>query len=414
MPSSATDEPATAALLTGVDRAAFTVALAGRLRDAGVDVGMPNAATFTRALGVGPLWSRSELYWLARVSLVHRQSDIAAFDLVFAAVFAEARLEVDPPARRGGGSTQAADGVSVPMPGMAPYEHEVGGLPWATLPTVVDMSERSESPLTVPERAPSDLAGLADTPFEDLDPDQLERIGAWLETALLRWPARRTRRLEPRAHGRHVDLRATLARSRRTGWEPMQLIRSAPRYRPRRVVLLCDVSQSMQAHATAYLHLMRAAVLAADAEVFAFATTLTRLTPVLAHSSVTTAIEQATAAVDDRFGGTRIATNLRALLRSRHSGVVRGAVVIIASDGWDSDDPLALAAAMAGLHRRAHRVIWMNPRVASEGFVPLVGAMAAALPYCDDLLPAHNLRALGEAVDAVSRLTSRTRTTSRA
>jgi uncharacterized protein with von Willebrand factor type A (vWA) domain len=179
-------------------------------------------------------------------------------------------------------------------------------------------------------------------------------------------------------------------------------------------VLLCDVSQSMQAHATAYLHLMRAAVLAADAEVFAFATTLTRLTPVLAHSSVTTAIEQATAAVDDRFGGTRIATNLRALLRSRHSGVVRGAVVIIASDGWDSDDPLALAAAMAGLHRRAHRVIWMNPRVASEGFVPLVGAMAAALPYCDDLLPAHNLRALGEAVDAVSRLTRRTRTTSRA
>ena len=74
---------------------------------------------------------------------------------------------------------------------------------------------------------------------------------------------------------------------------------------------------------------------------------------------------------------------------------------MIASDGWDSDEPEALAAAMARLHRRAHRVIWMNPRVAAPGFAPLVGAMAAALPYCDDLLPAHNLRALGEAFDAV-------------
>jgi uncharacterized protein with von Willebrand factor type A (vWA) domain len=148
---------------------------------------------------------------------------------------------------------------------------------------------------------------------------------------------------------------------------------------------------------------MRAAVLSADAEVFAFATTLTRLTSVLRHRSVDVAIEQASATVVDRFGGTRIASNIDALLRSRHSNVLRGAVVVIASDGWDSDPPAALAVSMARLQRRAHRVMWMNPRVAASGFAPLVGAMAAALPYCDDLLPAHDLRALGDAFHAVTR-----------
>ena len=146
--------------------------------------------------------------------------------------------------------------------------------------------------------------------------------------------------------------------------------------------MLCDVSQSMQAYANAYLHLMRAAVLAADAEVFAFATSLTRLTSVLAHRSVSVAVDQATETVTDRFGGTRIASNLEVLLRSRYGGLLRGAVVIIASDGWDSDEPDRLGLAMARLHRRAHRVVWMNPRVAAPGFAPLVGAMAAALPYC--------------------------------
>jgi len=143
--------------------------------------------------------------------------------------------------------------------------------------------------------------------------------------------------------------------------------------------------------------------LSTDAEVFAFGTSLTRLTPVIAHKSPSVAIEQATAKVSDRFGGTRIASNLRALLASHHGGVTRGAVVIIASDGWDSDDPAELAAVMARLRRRAYRVIWMNPRAASPGFEPLVGAMAAALPYCDELLPAHNIRAMADVIAAIGR-----------
>jgi uncharacterized protein with von Willebrand factor type A (vWA) domain len=159
----------------------------------------------------------------------------------------------------------------------------------------------------------------------------------------------------------------------------------------------------VRAYATAYLHLMRAAVIATDAEVFAFATTLTRLTPALSHRSVDEAIEQASRAVTDRFGGTRIASNVRALLRSRHGGVIRGAIVIIASDGWDGDEPAELAAGMARLRRRAHRVIWLNPRAAAAEYAPLVGAMAAALPFCDDLVPAHTLRAMADVLTAITR-----------
>ena len=173
--------------------------------------------------------------------------------------------------------------------------------------------------------------------------------------------------------------------------------------RPRRVVMLCDVSQSMQAQASAYFHLMRVLAVAADAEVFAFATSLTRLTAVLAHQSAAVAIELATDRVTDRFGGTLIATNVRALLSSHHGGAVRGAIVIVGSDGWDGDSPEALAAAMARLRRRAHRVIWMNPRASAPDFEPRVAGMAAALPYCDRLLPADTFRALQRVITEISR-----------
>jgi uncharacterized protein len=398
-------------LLSGVDRAAFAVAFADRLRSAGVDVGLPGASTFARALAAQPPSTRSALYWLARVTLTHRHSDVETFDRVFAAVFDDGGLHLDPHARRRAPArSRTDDDRFAPTSGDdGKLYQDGGGLPWATLPATVGVTDDDESPLGMPERLPSNLAGIADTPFEELNADELELLGAWLETAFRDWPLRRTRRVQPQAHGRYVNLRATMVRSRRSGWEPVHVVRSAPRYVARRVVMVCDVSQSMQAYATTYLHLMRAAVLSADAEVFAFATTLTRLTSALTHRSVDVAIEQASATVVDRFGGTRIASNLDALLRSRHGGVLRGAVVVIASDGWDSDPPLALAASMARLRRRAHRVIWMNPRVAASGFAPLVGAMAAALPYCDDLLPAHDLRALGEAFDAVARAGRRPR-----
>ena len=138
-------------------------------------------------------------------------------------------------------------------------------------------------------------------------------------------------------------------------------------------------------------------------KVFVFATRLTRLTHVLAGTSAELAMEMATAKVTDRFGGTRIATNLQALLSSSRGDALRGAIVLIASDGWDSDPPDDLAMVMAKIRRRAHRLIWVNPRAAAPGFAPKVAAMAAALPFCDDLLPANSIRQLTELVATIGR-----------
>ena len=185
--------------------------------------------------------------------------------------------------------------------------------------------------------------------------------------------------------------------SRATGWESVILARTRPRRRPRRVVLVCDVSRSMQPYAAIYLHLMRAAALRQAGirpEVFAFSTSLTRLTSVLSHRSAEVALQRANAKVTDRYGGTFIGRSVGALLAPPHGNALRGAVVIIASDGWDSDPPDVLAHAMARLRRRAELLVWLNPRAAHSEFQPLAGSMAAALPYCDVFLPAHSLAGL--------------------
>jgi uncharacterized protein with von Willebrand factor type A (vWA) domain len=391
-------------MLRAIDRAAFAVALARRLRTRGVPASVTGTEDFVRALGLYPPETRSRLYWTARICLVRRHTDLAVFDAVFQAVFDHAALEVDPHARRTPlGSTgerrdSAAPAAGTPAPGRA-----APGLPWATLPPAGADAEDSDSNCAAPERLPGRDPGLPDVPFERLDAQEMALLERWLQAAVRTWPTRRSRRRAVDARGHRVAVRPTIARSRRTGWELIHLERVRPVDKPRRVVMLCDVSQSMQAQTTAYLHLMRALALAADTEVFAFATTLTRLTTVLGQQSAEAAIEQATAKVADRFGGTRIATNLQALLASHHGDALRGAIVVIGSDGWDSDPPEELAAAMARLRRRAHRVVWMNPRAAAPGFTPRVASMAAALPFCDAFLPAHSFRSLADVVGEISR-----------
>lgn len=400
-------------MLRGVDRAAFASSLGLRLRHEGIAVPLRSIGVFVDALAAAAPDTRSRLNWLARITLVHHQDDLATFDIVFDAVFADAVLSLDPVARRQAAATVIADDRPKTVPGATSTGEQMSGLPWATLPNAAAPSgaDADETDLALAERRPSDVEALADLPFAELTAPDRAMLGAWLETALVAWPTRRSRRSAPHPSGRRVALRSTLERSRRTGWEPVRLVRVRARPRPRRVVMLCDVSQSMQTYASAYLHLMRGAVLAADAEVFAFATSLTRLTVKLAHSSADAAVEAAAESVVDRFGGTRIATNVRALLASHHGEATRGSVVIIASDGWDSDPPDELGAVMERLHRRAHRVLWLNPRVSADGYAPMVGGMAAALPWCDELLPAHDLRALVDVAAAITRTTRSTGST---
>ncbi len=381
-------------VLRGVDRAAFAVALSGRLRRAGMTVDLTCSATLVDALGIAPPSTRQQLYWACRIALVKRHEELATFDRVFAAVFADAVLAMDPAARRRPQIAPAARPEDA-YHGLPVGQGSAGSsteLPWATLPAVVGPASAADDDApAVPLPLPTAASYLADVPFDEFDPRDMAVLEQTLTRASARWPRRRTRRTTVGRSGRSVGLRATMAHSRRTGFEPATLMMLRPRYRPRRIVMLCDVSASMRAQATAYLHLMRALVRTTDAEVFAFATGMTRLTPALAHRSPAEAVAAATQAVADRFGGTRIGSNVAELLAGRYRDLVRGAIVLIGSDGWDADEPEVLERAMVRLRRRAHRVVWINPRAAAPGFRPAVSGMAAALPHCDRMVPGATL-----------------------
>lgn len=396
--------PAHRGLLRGIDRAAFAVALSGRLRRAGMTVDLTATATLVDAFGVAMPRSRPDLYWACRIALVRHHDELDTFDRVFAAVFADAVLEMDPNARRRPlpSPPHRPNDVYHGIPRGDGAEGSSTDLPWATLPAVVGPGgELDDDAAAMPIRLPTDASHLADVPFDTFDARDLQLLERTLAQAAQRWPKRRTRRTTVGSAGRVVGLRATMARSRRTGFEPATLMMLRPRHRPRRVVMICDVSASMQAQATAYLHLMRALVRAADAEVFAFATRLTRLTGALARRSPAEAVAAATDAVDDRFGGTRIGSALAELVSGRYADLLRGSIVLIGSDGWDADDAALLDRAMQRLRRRAHRVLWINPRASAPQFRPTVAGMAAALPHCDRLLPGATMTDLLRVIAAV-------------
>jgi uncharacterized protein with von Willebrand factor type A (vWA) domain len=384
-----------AGLLRGADSAAFATALAARLRGVGILVSAGGPASFVQALRELVPRTRSELYWAARLTLVNRMEDLAAFDAVFEATIGDALIGLN---RSAPPRTQDAKAARIGGPDSARSRagRSTTALPWATRPSGMTV-DREDAGRSIPDLLPSRIAARADEPFEQFDLEDLRLLGSWLEASVAQWPRRRSLRLEPSRHGKAIDFRRTMNASRRTGWEPVILARSRRRRRHRRVVLVCDVSRSMEPYATIYLHLMRAAVLRRAGirpEVFAFSTSLTRLTAVLSHRSPEVALDRANAKVTDRYGGTHIARSLGALLTAPHGNVLRGAVVIIASDGWDSDPPDLLAHVLARVHRRAELLVWLNPRAAHSEFQPLAGSMAAALPYCDLFLPAHSLAGL--------------------
>lgn len=387
-------------VVRAVDRAAFVVALGQRLRRAGVPVTFTALGACTDAIGISRPTEVTRLYWLCRITLVDRADDLPTFDAVFDAVFRESRLPLEGQAAGPAPPAQAGQ-LLVPVNARPTGTDEGGGLPWHTLPRGTTEDPRPAEGQRLPELLPSSLRAVADTPFDELDERELALVGGVLESSMRRWPTRRSRRARIHRSGSLIALRQTVEASRHTAWEPVELIRTRPVLRPRPVTMVVDVSQSMQPYATAYLYVMHALARSGSAETFAFSTSLSRITPALRHRSAAVAMDLATRQVVDRYGGTHLATSLRALLGSRQGNRLRGGVLVVASDGWDSDAPEDLARVLARIRLRAHRVVWLNPRAAAPGFEPLVGSMAAALPYCDDFVPAHTPRTLAEALDAI-------------
>lgn len=402
------------ALFADVDRALVMAAFAGKLRQAGVPVPVTATERATAAVGcavdAGGTMSLDELYWLARLSFVANRCDIAVFDELFDAAF-------DTDHRNRDRRPMRANAAGAPRPG--DRQHVVrfstdadavdgGGLPWATRPAAHADADGGDGEPDRPDVTLFDLLPATtgidpDKSFDLLDDAELTRIGNLLEAALVSWPHRPSRRRTTAARGDRVDLRAGLRRALRTGGEPLELPRLRRASRPRPLAVFVDVSGSMESFARAYLHLARALALQRRAEVFAFATTATRITASLRLRSPLEAVERASDQVGDRFGGTRLASSFESVLRHRSWGtMVRGAVVLIVSDGWDTDPPDRLARSVARLHRMAHRVVWVNPRLAADDFEPSVAGMAAALPYCDRFLPGHSLNAMTDVVAAMS------------
>jgi uncharacterized protein with von Willebrand factor type A (vWA) domain len=249
----------------------------------------------------------------------------------------------------------------------------------------------------------SDDEVLASKSFDALEPQELARLYRLMSKLDLATPQRRTRRYDHQRRGERVDLRRTLRASLRTGGDPIRLARRQRRIVPRRLVMLCDISGSMEPYARAYLQFLASASGAGpNAEAFVFATRLTRITRALASRHPDRAIQRAAAAAPDWSSGTRIGDALKEF-NDRHGrrGMARGAVVVILSDGWERGDPALVGREMERLARLAHRIVWVNPRVGASEFSVQAGGMVAALEHCDALVSGHSFEALAEVIDAI-------------
>ena len=378
------------------DLAAVAARFATLLHAAGAEVTPERAGRFAAAISLAPPATNRELYWLGRVTLVDDHASVPTYDAVFASVFeglvdpadyrgdrpppppAVRRGETRPPAARADSPVEAP----VPSPGAASPNGERTG----------DGEESVQAVLSADER-------LRHEDFARLSPEELSLLGRLQIIP----PKRRSRRKVRSRSGREMDVRATLQRARRSGGEPMNPLYRRRRLRDRRVILICDISGSMESYARAYLQLLWNGVSSAGAEAFVFATRLTRLTRALSHSNPDLALEQAGRLAPDWSGGTRIGEAIKAFNDGHgRRGMARGAVVLILSDGWDTGDPQVISREMQRLHRLAHRVIWVNPRKAAAGYQPLVGGMAAALPHVDAFVSGHSLEALDEVLEAIA------------
>jgi uncharacterized protein with von Willebrand factor type A (vWA) domain len=218
---------------------------------------------------------------------------------------------------------------------------------------------------------------------------------------------RRTRRLRAARSGA-IDLRRTARHAIRSSGELVRLFRRRPRMRRRPLVVVCDVSGSMERYSRLLMIFAHAIARREDLEAFVFSTRLTRITRLLRQRDLDRALASVSKGVHDFSGGTRIGEALADFNRHWARRVLgHGAVVIIISDGWDRGNPAQLTAELIHLRRSAHRLIWLNPLLGSEGYQPLTRGMAAALPYCDDFLAAHNVQALDDLGRLLAGLDSR-------
>jgi uncharacterized protein len=345
------------------------------LREAGLEIGPGRVTDAFRALDAVDLARRDDVYFSLRQTLVSRHDELAVFDRAFDAWFL--RAPVAPPARSR-------------RPEPVPRLVEAAGSPGTE-----GQDEQDGEPLLL---GASVHEILRDKDFADLDEDELRRVRELMGRIARARPVRRSRRRTRDPRGDGLDVRAMVRRSLRTGGDPVDRPVRARKTVPRKLVLLCDVSGSMDSYARALLLFLHATVgTGRGVEAFAFGTRLSRLTPDLATRDPEAALARCTEAVVDWGSGTRIGASLREFndVYGRRA-LSRGAIVVIVSDGWEREDPALVGREMARLARAAYAVVWVNPLKGNPDYQPLAGGMRAALPFVDRFVAGHNLRSLEE------------------
>jgi uncharacterized protein with von Willebrand factor type A (vWA) domain len=366
----------------------LAVIFARRLRAEEMAVPTGSVALFVSALSQLDPADRDSLYWAGRAVLVKRPEDVDTFDRVFRSVW----LLQPPDACLAATATEERSGVDDhPEP-----------------ETEADAEHPSRAPMTVVRYSPVEALRSKDFgEYTAADFADAQRLMADLRATAAMRRSRRRRPAKSLRHSGHPqpDVRATVRRALRTGGEPIRRAWYAPTLQPRRLVLLCDVSGSMDPYSRALLRFMHAAVAGRRrVEAFTIGTRLTRLTRELLSRDPDQALRRAGAAVPDWSGGTRLGDALRDYNDAwGMRGMSRGAVVVILSDGWERGDPAVIADQMARLSRVAYKVVWVNPLKASPGYAPLARGMAAALPYIDEFIEGHNLNALDDLIEVISR-----------
>jgi uncharacterized protein with von Willebrand factor type A (vWA) domain len=361
--------------------AANLLAFARFLRALGLDVSPSQARDALTAVAAVGVARRSDVYHALCATLVSRAADLAVFAAAFDAFWKD---HAAGPRRQASGEPHAT--VSLEAEVVLP---EVNGAETPE-PDAPDSDETSERPPDV-VRTWSGAETLRDQDFADVTPAELEHIRAALSALAWNPGQRRTRRWTP-GRGARIDLRRAWRESLRSG-ELLRLPTRARTTRPRPLVLLADVSGSMERYSRMLLHFAYALQRARGrVEVFLFSTRLTSVTRELAGGSVDAAMTAVSRRVPDWSGGTRIGDALRTFhVRWARSVLSRRPVVLVVSDGWDRGDPVVLQQQVARLQRSCHRLIWLSPLLGTIDYQPLTRGLVAALPFVDDFLPARTL-----------------------
>lgn len=358
-------------------------------------MGTGRVLTFCRAVEALGLVDREALYWSGRVSMVARKEDLEVFDEAFDEWYRSLGMGAGTPAFHlvvpdvtalEAVSPEGSDGAE--EAGVASRWRSAGE------------EEAEAGDETALRIVASAVEVLREKSFADLDREERERVARMIRELEVRVPMERTRRSRPAAKGAAFDLRRTLRRSLRTQGEPFERAWRRRRSRARPLVLLLDISGSMSPYARALLQFAYAAMAAGRrVEVFCFGTRLTRVTRTLRTKDPDRAFHEIGRLVADWEGGTRIGESLKSLLDGwGQRAALRGAVVVLCSDGLERGDPQVLRAQMSRMRRLAHRVVWANPLKGSPRYEPLARGMAAALPSVDVFLSGHNL----ESVEAIA------------